>query len=132
MASRGRRARAAGPAWVVQAPSHPRHGKHVEVDLSRQVMVLMRGRRVYRVYGVSSGKASTPTVLGRFRIYSQDHRHELPSGWSTELLHRRLRHPRLRLGPDLSGQPRMRARADPNARSIYHWLRLGDRVDVYP
>ena len=50
---------------------HPEHGKHVEVDLSRQVMALLRGGRVDRIYGVSSGKPSTPTVLGRFRVYSQ-------------------------------------------------------------
>ena len=50
---------------------HPEHGKHVEVDLSRQVLALVRGSRVERIYGVSSGKPSTPTVLGRFRVYSK-------------------------------------------------------------
>ena len=49
----------------------PSHGKHVEADLSRQVLALMNGRKVYRIYTVSSGKASTPTVLGRFKVYSR-------------------------------------------------------------
>jgi len=50
----------------------PHDGKHVEADLSKQVLVEVdRGGRMRRIYTMSSGKPSTPTVLGRFRVYSK-------------------------------------------------------------
>ena len=48
---------------------YPNHGKHVETDLSRQVLVLARGGRPERIYHTSSGTSATPTVLGSFRFY---------------------------------------------------------------
>jgi hypothetical protein len=48
---------------------HPRAGKHVEFDWSRQVLVLARRGRPYRVYHTSSGAPATPTVFGSFRFY---------------------------------------------------------------
>jgi hypothetical protein len=113
-------------------PRHPEHGRHVEVDLSRQVLALMRGRRVDRIYGVSSGKASTPTVLGRFRVYSRtigtnslgmvDASYFI-GGYA---IHGYVSVPTF---PASHGCVRVPV---PNARSIYNWLRFGDRVDVYP
>jgi len=49
---------------------YPGDGNHVEADLTKQVLVeVQRGGRVRRIYTMSSGKPSTPTVLGRFRVY---------------------------------------------------------------
>src|SRR5919201_2425586 len=48
---------------------HPDHGKHVEADLSEQVVALIRGSKVERIYPASSGKPSTPTIRGHFRVY---------------------------------------------------------------
>jgi hypothetical protein len=51
---------------------YPRDGNHVEADLTRQVLVeVERGGHVRRIYTMSSGKPSTPTVIGRFRVYSK-------------------------------------------------------------
>ena len=61
---------------------HPEHGKHVEADLSRQVIALIRGGKAERIYPVSSGKPyrtyhtssgtpATPTVFGTFKFYLQ-------------------------------------------------------------
>ncbi|HEY5193459.1 MAG TPA: L,D-transpeptidase family protein [Solirubrobacteraceae bacterium] len=51
---------------------YPGDGNHIEADLSKQVLVeVERGGRVRRIYTMSSGKPSTPTVLGRFRVYSK-------------------------------------------------------------
>src|SRR3954447_3050497 len=47
----------------------PEHGKHVEADLSRQVIALIRDGKAERIYPVSSGKPSTPTIRGHFRVY---------------------------------------------------------------
>lgn len=49
---------------------YPRDGNHIEANLTKQVLVeVQRGGRVRRIYTMSSGKPSTPTVLGRFRVY---------------------------------------------------------------
>jgi lipoprotein-anchoring transpeptidase ErfK/SrfK len=111
---------------------HPEHGKHVEVDLSRQVLALMRGSRAERIYGVSSGKASTPTVLGRFRVYSQtigtNEKGMVDASYfiGGYAIHGYFEVPTF---PASHGCVRVPI---PNALSIYHWLRIGDRVDVYP
>jgi hypothetical protein len=56
-------------AWAVR---HPGDGHHVEADLSLQVLALVDGSRVQRIYHMSSGKPSTPTILGRFRVYRKE------------------------------------------------------------
>jgi peptidoglycan hydrolase-like protein with peptidoglycan-binding domain len=113
-------------------PRFPRHGRHVEADLSRQVMALVRGGRVHRVYSISSGKASTPTVLGRFRVYNKTfgtnslgmvHTSYFIGGYA---IHGYASVPTF---PASHGCLRVPV---PNALSIFRWLRVGDRVDVYP
>ncbi|MEA2492628.1 MAG: hypothetical protein QOJ29_539 [Thermoleophilaceae bacterium] len=46
-------------------------GKHVEADLSRQVVVLANGGKPVATYPTSSGKPSTPTILGHYHFYSK-------------------------------------------------------------
>jgi len=50
-------------------PRHPRAGRHVEFDWSRQLLAFVDRGRAVAVYHVSSGKSSTPTVFGTFRFY---------------------------------------------------------------
>ncbi|HYH90328.1 MAG TPA: L,D-transpeptidase family protein [Solirubrobacteraceae bacterium] len=111
---------------------HPQHGKHVEVDLSRQVMALLRGGRVYRIYGVSSGKASTPTVLGRYRVYSKTiGTNALGMVDSSYFIGGYAIHGYVSVPTFPASHGCVRVPI-PNAGSIYRWLRIGDRVDVYP
>jgi hypothetical protein len=51
---------------------HPDAGEHVEVPLSKQVLVFAKGDRPFAVYPVSSGKSSTPTVTGHFHFIRQE------------------------------------------------------------
>jgi lipoprotein-anchoring transpeptidase ErfK/SrfK len=48
---------------------YPNGGKHVEADISRQVIALAQGDKVVAVYPTSSGSPATPTVLGHFHFY---------------------------------------------------------------
>ena len=113
-------------------PKYPLHGKHVEIDLSRQVMALMRGKRVQRIYGVSSGKASTPTVLGRFRVYSKTiGTNSLGMVDSSYLIGGYAIHGYASVPTFPASHGCVRVPI-PNAHSIYTWLRIGDRVDTYP
>jgi lipoprotein-anchoring transpeptidase ErfK/SrfK len=113
------------------AVRHPDLGRHIEADLSRQVIALIAGGRVRRIYPVSSGKASTPTVLGTFHVYLKTPgtnakgmvdaayffgayaTHGYPSVPTFPASHGCLRVPM------------------PEAMSIFSWLSYGDRVDVY-
>lgn len=48
---------------------HPGAGEHLEVPLSKQVLVFADDDEPVAIYPISSGKSSTPTVTGRFRFY---------------------------------------------------------------
>ncbi len=51
---------------------YPGDGRHVEANLTKQVLAEIEpGGRVRTIYTISSGKPSTPTVLGRFRVYEK-------------------------------------------------------------
>ena len=93
---------------------YPKHGHHVEADLSRQVLALI-GRRgeVERIYHISSGKPSTPTVLGSFKVYRKS-----PGTNSHGMVHSSYFIGGYAIhgyvsGPDLRGKPRLPARTDP-------------------
>jgi lipoprotein-anchoring transpeptidase ErfK/SrfK len=110
---------------------YPNAGKHVEADLSRQVLVLARGGKPERIYHTSSGKPSTPTVVGTFHFYRKSpgtnakgmvHSSYFIRGYA---IHGYVSVP---TGPASHGCLRVPI---PNARSIFDWVRLGDRIDVY-
>ena len=48
---------------------NPGNGKQIEVDISRQVMVLAVDGEVQRTYHISTGAAATPTVRGKWSFY---------------------------------------------------------------
>ncbi|HMS73432.1 MAG TPA: L,D-transpeptidase family protein, partial [Baekduia sp.] len=48
---------------------YPDHGHHVEADLTHQVLALIDGGKVERIYPISSGAPVTPTVLGSYKVY---------------------------------------------------------------
>jgi lipoprotein-anchoring transpeptidase ErfK/SrfK len=51
---------------------YPHAGKHVEVDISRQVMVLANHGRAQYTFHVSTGAPATPTIRGHYQFYSRD------------------------------------------------------------
>lgn len=52
-------------------------GKRAEILLDRQVALLIDDNRVVRTIAVSTGKASTPTPPGNYRVYAK-----IPRWWS--------------------------------------------------
>ena len=109
------------------------HGRHIEADLSRQVMVLVgRGGRVERIYPISSGTSVTPTITGRFKVYRKDfgtnaigmiHSSYFQGGYA---LHGYVSVP---VYPASHGCLRV---PPADAYSVFRWIRYGTRVDVYP
>src|SRR4051794_7350963 len=109
----------------------PGHGKHVEADLSRQVIALIRGGRVERIYPVSSGKPSTPTIRGHFRVYLKAPGTNAKGMYMSSYFIRGYAihgYPSVPVFPASHGCLRV-----PNSEAvgIYNWLGRGDIVDVY-
>ena len=110
---------------------HPRAGRHVEFDWSRQVLVLARGGRAWRVYHSASGTAATPTVFGGFRFYRKSpgtnakgmvHSSYFIGGYA---IHGYMSVPNY---PASHGCLRVPI---PNARDIFNNIALGERIFVY-
>jgi L,D-transpeptidase-like protein/putative peptidoglycan binding protein len=110
---------------------HPRAGKHVEFDWSRQVVVLAAKGRAFRVYHASSGKASTPTVLGSFRFYSKTPGTNAKGMVDSNYFIRGYAihgYPEVPTYPASHGCIRVPI---PNAAAIFGWVRLGDPIYLY-
>jgi hypothetical protein len=51
---------------------YPNAGEHVEVPLSKQVLVMIKKGKPFAIYPVSTGKPSTPTITGHYTFYRQE------------------------------------------------------------
>ena len=51
---------------------HPKAGEHVEVPLSKQVLVMIKNGKPFAIYPVSTGKPSTPTITGHYTFYRRE------------------------------------------------------------
>lgn len=111
---------------------YPRDGNHIEANLTKQILVeVQRGGRVRRIYTMSSGKPSTPTVLGRFQVYLKtpgvNSEGMVDSNYFTR-------------GYAIHGYAEVPVYAAshgclripiPNAAEVYAWVQIGYWVDVY-
>ena len=109
----------------------PRHGKHAEGNLSLQLLALADGSHVQAIYPISSGKPSTPTILGDFHVYSKVPGY-LPDGmyFSNFFISGYAIHG-YNPAPDFPASHGCMRVPIPDATSIYGWLQIGDWVDVY-
>ena len=110
---------------------YPNAGKHVEADLSRQVLVLADKGKAQRIYHTATGARSTPTVRGTFRFYRRQpgtnakgmvHSYYFIRGYAIH------GYKSVPTGPASAGCLRVPI---PNARSIYDWIDMGDQIMVY-
>ena len=109
-----------------------RDGRHVEANLTRQVLAEIEpGGRVRAIYTMSSGKPSTPTVIGRFRVYLKT------PGVNTEgmvdsnyFIRGYAIHGYAEVPTYAASHGCLRVPI-PDAPAIYAWVRDGTPVDVY-
>jgi lipoprotein-anchoring transpeptidase ErfK/SrfK len=111
---------------------HPDHGKHVEANLSEQVIALIRGSKVQRIYPASSGKPSTPTVQGTFRVYSKSPGFNAKGMYFSNYFIRGFAIHGYASVPVFAASHGCLRVPIPDAISIYNWVKIGDIVDVYP
>ena len=109
----------------------PEHGRHIEGDLSRQVIALISGGKAQRIYHTSSGKPSTPTVIGSFKVYLKTPGTNAKGmvdsayfirGYATH------GYPSVPVYPASHGCLRLPI---PDARTVFNWITIGTPVDVY-
>jgi hypothetical protein len=110
----------------------PGHGHHVEADVSRQVLVLAQGGHVERIYHMSSGAPATPTILGSFRFYSKTLGVNAKGMVDSNYFHGGYAVHGYASVPVFNASHGCLRVPIPNAASIFRWIRLGDRIDLYP
>jgi lipoprotein-anchoring transpeptidase ErfK/SrfK len=110
---------------------YPQHGRHVEANLGWQVLALIDNGKVVRAYTTSSGKPSTPTVLGNFRFYMREpgtNSHGMVD--STYFIRGYAIHGYYDVPTYNASHGCLRVPV-PDAFAIYSWIHLGDQIDVY-
>jgi hypothetical protein len=109
----------------------PQHGRHVEANLGWQVLALIDKGKVVRAYVTSSGKPSTPTVLGSFHFYAKtpgtNARGMVDSNY---FIRGYAIHGYVDVPPYNASHGCLRVPI-PDARPIFDWVHLGDGIDVY-
>jgi len=110
---------------------YPSAGKHVEADLSRQVLVLAQDGKPWRVYHMSSGKPSTPTVRGSFRFYRKGPGYNAKGMYYSNYFIRGYAIHGYHEVPTYNASHGCLRVPIPNAIAIYNWISLGDRIFVY-
>jgi hypothetical protein len=111
---------------------YPGDGRHVEADLTRQVLAEVdRGGHVRALYTMSSGKPSTPTVIGRFQVYSKtpgENSHGMVDsnyfirGYAIHGYHE---------VPTYAASHGCLRIPIPDAPAVFGWVQTGTPVDVY-
>jgi peptidoglycan hydrolase-like protein with peptidoglycan-binding domain len=123
-----RLARGAGSFHV----RYPGDGRHVEADLTRQVLAEIEpGGRVRTIYTMSSGKPSTPTVIGRFQVYLKTPGFNSEGMFESNYFIRGYAIHGYAEVPTYAASHGCLRVPIPDAPAIYAWVQTGTRVDVY-
>ena len=109
----------------------PQHGRHAEGYLGRQLVALIDGSKVVAIYPTSSGKPSTPTILGSYQIYRRVPGY-LPDGmYYSDFFIRGYAIHGYDPAPNYPASHGCMRLPISDAISVFNWLALGDVVDVY-
>ncbi len=107
-------------------------GRHVEADLTKQVLAEIEpGGRVRTIYTISSGKPSTPTVIGRFRVYEKTPGENSEGMVDSNYFIRGYAIHGYAEVPTYAASHGCLRVPIPDAPAIYSWVQVGTPVDVY-
>ncbi len=111
---------------------YPADGRHVEANLTKQVLAEIEpGGRVRTIYTMSSGKPSTPTVLGRYQVYLKTPGYNSEGMFESNYFIRGYAIHGYAEVPTYAASHGCLRVPIPDAPAIYAWVRIGTRVDVY-
>jgi hypothetical protein len=107
------------------------HGRHAEGNLGLQLLALADGSRVDAIFPISSGKPSTPTILGDFQVYSRVPGY-LPDGmYYSDFFIRGYAIHGYDPAPDFPASHGCMRLPIQDAIWVFNWLTYGDWVDTY-
>lgn len=109
----------------------PEGGKHIEVDLSRQVMVLARGGKPRHIFHISSGAPATPTVRGKYATYRKEYGMNSKGMLHSVYFHRGYATHGYRSVPTYPASHGCVRNPFPDSKFIYDWIDFGDIFYVY-
>ena len=110
---------------------HPDQGEHAEGDLSDQLLALIDGSQVKMIFPISSGKPSTPTILGSYHVYLRTPGY-LPDGmYFSDFFIRGYAIHGYDPAPDYPASHGCMRLPISDAITAFDWLKLGDWVDTY-
>jgi len=109
----------------------PSHGRHAEGNLSLQLLALADGGKVDMIFPISSGKPSTPTILGDFQVYDRVPGY-LPDGmYYSNFFYNGYAIHGYDPAPDYPASHGCMRLPIVDAITVFNWLNYGDWVDTY-
>ncbi len=116
-------------AWTVK---YPGHGRHIEADISLQVLALIgEGGKVERIYPTSTGAPATPTIRGSFKVYRKDLGTNAKGMVHSSYFIRGYAIHGYKSVPTYNASHGCLRVPVPDAMSIFNWVQYGTIVDVY-
>jgi peptidoglycan hydrolase-like protein with peptidoglycan-binding domain len=111
---------------------YPHDGRHVEANLTKQVLAEIEpGGHVRKIYTTSSGKPSTPTVIGRFQVYLKTPGENSEGMVDSNYFIRGYAIHGYAEVPTYAASHGCLRVPIPDAPAIYAWVQNGTPVDVY-
>ncbi|MGK2877878.1 MAG: L,D-transpeptidase [Solirubrobacterales bacterium] len=110
---------------------HPGAGRHIEVSIRKQIMVMADKGKVTRIYHVSTGAPATPTIRGTYRVYRKDPSTNAKGMVKSSYFIRGYAIHGFASVPIYNASHGCVRVPVPNSSSIFRWVRMGTRVDTY-
>jgi hypothetical protein len=112
-------------------PRYPGRGRHVEVDISRQVMALIDHGKAQYTYHVSTGAPSTPTIRGHYNFYSKQPGYNSSEMYYSVYFHGGYATHGYHSVPTYNASHGCVRNPIPDSKFIYNWIHLGESIWVY-
>lgn len=110
---------------------YPDQGRHAEGDLTDQVLAFVDGSKVRWLFPISSGKPSTPTILGQFQVYYKQPYYTPDRMYFSSFFHGGYAIHGFDPAPDYPASHGCMRLPMADAIPAYDWLQMGDWVDTY-
>jgi hypothetical protein len=110
----------------------PQDGRHVEANLTRQVLAEIEpGGHVRSIYTMSSGKPETPTVIGHFPVYEKTSGENAKGMVDSNYFIRGYAIHGYHEVPTYAASHGCLRIPIPDASAVFGWLQIGNSVDVF-
>ena len=110
---------------------YPGAGRHVEVDISRQVLVLAKNGKPQYTFHISSGAPGSPSDRGHYRFYRKDAGYNSLGMYYSVYYNRGEATHGYKSVPNYPASHGCLRNPIPNSVFIYNWISLGMDIWVY-